>query len=200
MSKESAYLVKLSALTKAQPTLEHLDEIERELYGGASDRATAILCTSYLDNFLKVLIEDKLRKDLNSDDRGSIFGPDGFFGTFSSKIVICYALQLIGPVIRNDLNLMRVIRNSFAHSRVSLAFKTPEIKAVCDHLKIVDDSYSNFPIAYPPTMSEEEKAARNDKTEPRKRFLSAFHDISYRCIFVISGPRNGDIAFKVPLP
>ncbi len=73
---------------------------------------------SFVETALESLFRKVLREDLNSDDRGKIFGYDGSIGTFSSKIVVAYGLKLIGTTSRRDLDLIRVLRNEFAHSRM----------------------------------------------------------------------------------
>jgi hypothetical protein len=97
-----------------------------------------------------------MRQDLNSRDRRQLFEFEGALGTFSSKIVVAYALRLIGPVTRADLDLIRFLRNEFAHSRIPFGFTTPEVRAVCDRFKIVDLPGNLIPHGYSSRVPDEE--------------------------------------------
>ena len=96
MAKEPAYIKNLKALTRGDPDVSHLEASERELYG-ASDRAIAVMVGAMVETSLQRLLSTILRPDLNSDDRNKIFEYNGTLGTFGSKIVMAYALRLIGP-------------------------------------------------------------------------------------------------------
>ena len=90
---EPAYIKNFKSLWHTEPALEHLDDIERELYALGSDRATAVMFASVVESHLQRLILSKMRSDLNSDDRQRLFDPDGPLGDFSAKTIIAYALK-----------------------------------------------------------------------------------------------------------
>lgn len=50
---------------------------------------------------------------------------------FGSKIRLSYALGIIGAKAKADLDLIRHIRNTFAHSRAELTFELPEVADAC---------------------------------------------------------------------
>ena len=143
-----------------------------------------------------------MRDDLSSKDKRQLFEYEGAVGTFASKIVVAYALKLIGPVTRSDIDLVRFLRNEFAHSRMPFNFKTPEVSAVCDELKIVDFPSSIIPHGYLSRVSDKELKSAIDKADPRTRFVTPCHHLSYRMLVAIHGPREGDQAFPNddPLP
>jgi hypothetical protein len=62
--------------------------------------------------------------------------------------VVAYAFKLIGSITRADLDLIKFLRNEFAHSRLPFDFKTPEVRAVCDQLKIVEVPGITIPHGY----------------------------------------------------
>ena len=49
---------------------------------------------------------------------------------------MAYLLDLINKDQYDDLNLIRKIRNSFAHQLDAVTFDFPEIKSRCSHLKL----------------------------------------------------------------
>ncbi len=49
---------------------------------------------------------------------------------------MAFGLGLIGEGARADLSLIRSIRNTFAHSRLDISFRTPEIADACRHFTL----------------------------------------------------------------
>jgi hypothetical protein len=195
MADDPAYLRNLKALTRAEPQFSHLEELEKELYVSGSDRATAVMFGSFVETHLERLLASVMRPDLNSKDRARLFEFEGALGSFSSRIVVAYAMKLIGPITRSDLDLIRLLRNEFAHSRMPFDFKTPEVRAVCDQLKIVDQPGSNIPHGYLNRVRHEDLKAAVDIKDPKTRFVAACHTISYRMLVKKDGPKPGDWAF-----
>jgi hypothetical protein len=200
MADEPAYMRNLRALTRAEPQFKHLEALEQELYASGSDRTTVVMFGSFLEINLERLLLKAMRQDLNSKDRRQLFEYEGAVGTFSSKIIVAYALRLIGPMTRGDLDLIRFLRNEFAHSRIPFGFKTPEVQAVCDRFQIVDLPGGQIPHGYLSRVPDEELEAAKDKTYPKTRFITECHHLSYRMLSVINGPQAGDHAFDEPLP
>lgn len=78
-----------------------------------TDRAAVILGTAKLDILLYQILQRFLLADANSTDE--LLDGDSPLSTFSGKIKISYRLGLIDKDIARSLNLVRRIRNSFAH-------------------------------------------------------------------------------------
>jgi hypothetical protein len=145
-----------------------------------------------------------MRENLTSDDRKRLFEGDGAVSTFSSKIILAYALKLIGRITKSDLDLIRFLRNEFAHSRMPFDFKTPEVRAVCDRLKIIElnqHPVSSIPYGYL-RRTPDGREEVNDITNPKTRFIATCHSISYRMLVKRDGPKEGDFTFPndEPLP
>jgi hypothetical protein len=189
-------------LSRSEPQREHVEAIETELFAKGNDRATAIMFGSFVEATLERLLAKQLRQDLNSDDRKKVFEYEGALGTFSSKTIMAYAMSLIGPVSRADLDLIRFLRNEFAHSRISFTFTTPEVSAVCAQLKIPNEPYHHIPFGYLQRVSSDELEAASDINHPRTRYITTCHQLSYRMQVKRDGPQAGDIAFPndEPLP
>ncbi|WCO03518.1 MltR family transcriptional regulator [Psychroserpens ponticola] len=98
-----------------------------------SDRGMSLYATAYIDKKLEILLKKKLigsNKHLKE-----IFSFNGPVGTFSSKIKLAYSIGLIDKVIMSDINILRQIRNEFAHSEKNISFETDSIRKSCNKLK-----------------------------------------------------------------
>jgi DNA-binding MltR family transcriptional regulator len=134
-------------------TFEQFQVLFDELYN-ASDRVTAITCTALLDDMLGatlltrfVLIGDS-KETRKWKDR--IFASaNGPLSTFSSKIVIGYALGLYGSPTYADLDGIREIRNKFAHTPKPIHFTDEAIAKLCGKLKTVGVIHLGLSAPFP---------------------------------------------------
>ena len=202
MGQEPAYIKNLRALMKGEPTIEHLEALESELYASGSDRATAVMLASFLEDHLGRLLKSAMRHPLSLTESNDIFEHRGPLASFDSRIIMAYALNLIGPKTRSDLKLIKSLRNAFAHSRMPFGFQAPEVRAVCNKLQIIDLPGTNIPYRYLERVPHEELKSATDKTDPKTRFIGTCHNISYRMNVKRDGPREGDQVFPNddPLP
>jgi DNA-binding MltR family transcriptional regulator len=192
----SAATKALVKFTRSDPTAndrETLEVLEKELFN-TSDRATAVMLGAHVETALEKLLASRMRDNLNSTERNKIFGFEGPVGTFAAKIIVAYAMNIIGPITYSDLDLIRLLRNEFAHSRQPLNFQTPEVAAVCNELKIpkLRDSSDSF----------KQHIGGVEKPTSWMLFVSACHNIAYRMVVKREGPREGDFVFvnDEPLP
>jgi hypothetical protein len=81
-----------------------------------------VMLGSVLEVNLTIFVQSKLRPSLNADDRRRLFDFSGLIGTFGAKTMIGYAFNWFGPDTRHDVELIRTMRNEFAHSRKSFRF------------------------------------------------------------------------------
>src|ERR1039458_1249722 len=72
---------------------------------------------------------------------GTLFDPKGALSTFSAKIELAYALELIDKDVRRNADYIREIRNIFAHRIGPTYFRIPEISAVCRLLALGDSEW-----------------------------------------------------------
>lgn len=103
-----------------------------------SDRAIALISATVLDQGLEVTL---LSRFVEMDDGGerSLFSDDGApLASFGAKIRMGHALGVYGVAARQDLTIVRQIRNTFAHSRLTISFDTPEIGEACRQLTLFD--------------------------------------------------------------
>jgi mannitol operon repressor len=115
---------KISTLTDWN---EFLDELQNE-----SPRAAVIIASAFLDAQLRAILSNSLIDNpkvvndlLESDLRD-----------FSTRIKMVYCMGLISESIFHDLNVIRKIRNKFAHEMHGYSFSEPQIVDWCKTLKM----------------------------------------------------------------
>jgi len=136
MSRDPSYITALKQLSRQRGDI--VDALTQlEYFQRSEDRPAAILVSTHLEDSIQDLILTKM-VPLNSTELGEMFSGDRLLGTFSAKIQIAYALGLIGPKTRRDLDLIRLVRNAFAHSRKTIRFATKEVADVCDQLTMLE--------------------------------------------------------------
>jgi mannitol operon repressor len=87
------------------------------------------------------LLDDKLANTLRSffcegkSAEALLKEGDAPLGTLSSRIELCFALGLIDEFEYQEINLIRKVRNEFAHSKHGTTFQTEKIRSLCSSLK-----------------------------------------------------------------
>lgn len=89
-----------------------------------SDRAAVIIAAAKLDNELRDLIVSRLVPSPTSDDE--LVDGDRPLGTFSARIKMAFRLGLIDAEVARSLDLVRRIRNQFAHEARSSSLSSAE--------------------------------------------------------------------------
>jgi DNA-binding MltR family transcriptional regulator len=101
-----------------------------------SDRGLALIAAAYFDATLRRMLLAHFES--TGQKSGKLIDPlfEGFgpLSSFSSKIGVCYAFNLIGYTLAKDLHLIRKIRNDFAHSLSEKDFEDPAINKLIDQL------------------------------------------------------------------
>lgn len=130
--KPSLYLLTREVLTQPQ-----LKEYFDELYG-TSERTSALVAASALDQLLVQLLQTKFIEMGETELNEIFYGPRAVLGGFSERIILCHALGIVSDATKADLDIIRRVRNAFAHRVQSLSFEHHLIKAECLKLKRVD--------------------------------------------------------------
>lgn len=119
-----------------------------------SDRGACLMAISLLEVELESLLSSVLILDKRMKDK--VFNGHGPLSSLSSKLDMSFSMGYITKEMYQDFNLLRKIRNEFAHSPFDLTFESQKIKSLLDNL---------HHCYYP-------------KSELRKRvFLSSFMDL-----------------------
>jgi DNA-binding MltR family transcriptional regulator len=97
-----------------------------------SDRGCALVAAAFLEEELAIL----LRGYFIDDDKciKNMFGPFGVLDSFSSKILMAYCLGLISKKAKTDLELIKRIRNKYAHNAKAVSFNDADIILLCNKL------------------------------------------------------------------
>ena len=128
-----AFDVPADGVLSAEMDIAYKDFIKRGLdfrkvLTEETDRGCALFAASYLEESLGKLLERRLlMSDKVQDD---LFGQNAPLGSFSSKIKMAYYMGLISSKSRRDLNIIRQIRNEFAHNSSAISFETNKIKSL----------------------------------------------------------------------
>lgn len=129
-----------------------------------TDRGAAIIGATYLEERLRKAIESCFVSSLDADVVKTLFGRGGApLSTLSAKIDMAYVLGLVGEQTRNDLHLIRKIRDRFAHAFDPLTFKNAAVQRRCDELWIPKN------ILWP--------GKDQPPRDPRSQFLTAVYVI-----------------------
>ncbi len=107
--------------------LPYLDELNKE-----SPRGKVLISTGYLEQMLKEILSSFLLKDKVVDDLFE--GGNAPLGTFSARLKLAFTLGLISEVEFRDIDLIRRIRNDFAHD-MKASFENESVKNRCRQLK-----------------------------------------------------------------
>ena len=109
-----------------------------------SDRGCALVLAANLDNRLQALLESFFIEQPKSK-RNAIFKGNGCLSTFSSRIKIAFAVGLLGDDERHDLDIIRDIRNDFAHDESSIGFSTRSVRDRCNSMRLYQNMKSDRP-------------------------------------------------------
>lgn len=117
---------------------DQLDTLFREL-SHENDRVAAITCAAWLDDTLSAAIATRFI-NLGKEWKERVFdNQNAPLSTFSGKIVIGYALALFGSQTRADLDIIRWVRNQFAHHAQPVSFDRADISEKCLKIKTSRD-------------------------------------------------------------
>lgn len=97
-----------------------------------SDRGCALFAAAYLDVCLSDLLRVSLVENKNIDK--DLFDGTAPLSGFSSRIKLAYYLGLISRNCRRDLDIVRGIRNDFAHQPEIISFESQSIRDRCKNL------------------------------------------------------------------
>lgn len=93
-----------------------------------SDRGMVLVSAGFIENQLKITLLAFFR-DVPSSSR--LFdGPAGPLQSLSSRILACHSLGLINDMEFEDLQIIRKIRNKFAHE-IQVSFEDQSIRDQC---------------------------------------------------------------------
>lgn len=115
--------------------LKQINKIVSE-FKKETDRGLAILAASMLDQKLKIILSNYLIKCKQSDLL--LNSPGAPISTFSARLNMAFSLGLISEDEYHDSEVIRKIRNDFAHKfELEFSFNNPSVSDKCKNMKII---------------------------------------------------------------
>jgi hypothetical protein len=119
----------LKELARMQADMQHFEVFTEQIRSEENDRGAAILAATNVEIALRYALARRLTVKTDQDER--IFGLGAPLSTFDNKIRIAYALEIFGDQTKTNLDIVREIRNAFAHAHIPITFKTDQVKNAC---------------------------------------------------------------------
>jgi hypothetical protein len=102
-----------------------------------SDRGAAILAGSFTEHALGRYLRFRMKDPKVADD---LFAPMAPLANFAQRIAIAYAFGLIPEILYRDFDIIRRIRNHFAHHPMDASFSVPEVRQLAARLSSMEDA------------------------------------------------------------
>ena len=115
-----------------------LPELEKE-----SDRGSVLISCTYLDELLRQVLLAFLRE--HKESARLVEGFNAPLGTFSARATAAFALGLITAREFEECQILRRIRNRFAH-HVHVSFNTHDIEDMCKSLTMSAKDYGEVVV------------------------------------------------------
>jgi hypothetical protein len=155
---------RLRRLTGQELTSKQYKSFMDETHSETNHRGAAILIAVNLELALDYALSGYFVPSRMS----KLFGVERPLSGFWNKILVAYALNVFGDEVYHNLDLIRNIRNSFAHAHVPISFDTKEIADACAALKM--------PKVVPPHM-----VGANERDVSTLAGLPRYREICERC-------------------
>lgn len=128
-SKKNSSKRSIHDLSRLEVDSTAIEDIRKELEE-SSDRAAAIVGTAVVQSVLCTLILEKLEcKDAQLIKK--MYAQNGPLASFYSQMHLARAMKLIDDATLREMDVLRRVRNAFAHSISSISFTTPEVLEEC---------------------------------------------------------------------
>ena len=118
----------LRDFSRLPPEYDDIIALSDALFRDQQPITTAILGAVMVELHLERLVRSKL-KHKDDETWAMLVADNGPLGSFYSQIAMGYSLGIYDNNMRNDLNIVRNIRNAFAHSKKSIQFDHPAVVA-----------------------------------------------------------------------
>jgi hypothetical protein len=164
----------LTHIVNAELTPETVGGYWQEIAAVGNDRAAAILLAVNLEDALGLALEARLK--IPRERLDELFGLNSPMGTFDSKIRMAYGVGMLEKTTRASLDVIRRIRNAFAHAVNPISFETREIADAC---MLLTPPTPFGPMAFPGPQY-------NQFSEARKRYQQTCQIIAHN-LFVAAG-------------
>jgi hypothetical protein len=124
----------LKMLQRRPPSKNIMQTIINVMSSDTDDRAAAILAAALVETSLIGPVALATRNEARI--KKLFWKPFARWNTFEKRIKEAECVRLIGPQTKNNLDIIRLVRNAFAHSLSEIDFTTPEVERACS-LKLI---------------------------------------------------------------
>lgn len=100
-----------------------------EYFQKETDRGAALIGAAMIDTRLERILDMCLLD--NKSKKGIFEGPNAVLGNFHSKIIMCHLLGFITDKEANEIQIIRRIRNEFAHQLDNISFFSQPVTDYC---------------------------------------------------------------------
>lgn len=114
-------------LSTATDLAAFTQELQRE-----TDRGLPLVAAALIDELLADSLRNFFVQDRSADKL--LDGATAPMGALSARLQLCHALGLIDDYEKSEIELIRKIRNRFAHARHGLSFDDASINGLCTSL------------------------------------------------------------------
>ncbi len=155
--------------TTSEEIIQRRDELFKAL-SKESDRGAVLISASFLDEALEALLRARfsIRHPKSKSSIRPLFNAFGPLSTFSAKVTICYATDLIAKWIYEDLEIVRKLRNKFAHSVGVARFDLPAAVQLTEKLKAADLAVTTITKEAAGTKTKKIKIAKKSRSKRTK--------------------------------
>jgi hypothetical protein len=136
----------LREITRLSPIEAEIDALLSEI-DTHNHRAAAVLGGAFVEDALEYAIQRRFVA-LGKERLDSLFEYPGPLSSFDAKIQVGFAIGLYGPIIRHDLDVIRRIRNGFAHAKKPISFNTIQVVREMEKSQYLQWKEKNGSYAY----------------------------------------------------
>jgi DNA-binding MltR family transcriptional regulator len=140
----------------------HRNDDEREAHREieeSHDRAAAVVAAAFVEDRLATALKARFHQD--EAITGNLFRSSGPLGSFKAKIDLAYLVGLCSKEAHSDLDIIRRIRNEFAHELTTKTFESQRVNDLTKNFALIktrkirmrsaDDAADAAPIhVFPP--------------------------------------------------
>ena len=159
----------------------HLDEASHRLISAEidrqEDRGAAIIAAAFLEDRLLFCLANHF-KNRDRFLENQLFRGLGPLSSFSAKIDIAFLLGIFDQEGRDQIHIIRRVRNAFAHTMTPLQFTSSNISDMCSNLpnfkkalEILTTPTSD--IKYLEIMKPFYESLANVEDSPRNRYMNS---------------------------
>ena len=129
-----------------EETHPHLKEFASFLddFNKETERGAALAAAAFLDDLLRKTLEGFLVQSETA--RSLLVGFNAPLGSFAARIAAAHAMGLISDNERRECDLIRRVRNEFAH-KIKMSFDDDRLRDLCDALQLSAKPYGTVTVS-----------------------------------------------------